>query len=286
MDPLAVHLAMEKAARRAAGRRGPGRHRGRSSTGSSTRTARSPAARSATAPGRRRRPGAPATRWTGSRREMQQARPDRRGRHRRRARAGRRQGDAGRPAGLLVEPDPRRGQARAGSAGASAPGCGPTRRSSTSASAATCRRSPAPGTAEQGDLHRRGAARQVHRGGRRGHGPADGRPTPGSWCSARTCTSSTAAPTAPPRACPRSTRAGCWARRSARTRSPAWAAGSRSTAGSARWSSSCTRTSCGSPPTRCSTRSARPGTCSAGGTRSRSCCAPRSRWAPATGRST
>jgi len=110
--------------------------------------------------------------------------------------------------------------------------------------------------------------------------------TPASSYSVRTCTSWAAAPTAPPRAWRRSTRGASSAPRSARTRSPGSAAGSRSTGGSARWSSSCTRTSCGSPPTRCSTRSARPGTCSAAGTRCRSCCARRSPWGPATARST
>jgi pyruvate dehydrogenase complex dihydrolipoamide acetyltransferase long form len=50
--------------------------------------------------------------------------------------------------------------------------------------------------------------------------------------------------------------------------------------------SSCTPTSCGSRPTSCSTRSPRRGTCSAATGACRSCCAARSRWAPATARST
>jgi 2-oxoisovalerate dehydrogenase E1 component len=103
---------------------------------------------------------------------------------------------------------------------------------------------------------------------------------------ARTCTGSTAAPTAPPAASPPPTRTGCWAPRSARTPSPAWRAGSRWTGGSVRSSSSCTPTSCGWPRTSCSTRWARRGTCSAAPARCLSCCAARSRPAPATGRST
>ena len=122
--------------------------------------------------------------------------------------------------------------------------------------------------------------------GRRRDGPADGRATRASSSWARTCTGSTAAPTAPPRGCRRSSPTGSSAPRSARTRSPASAAASRWTAGSARSSSSCTPTSCGSPPTSCSTRSARPGTCSAATAPCRSCCAARSRWAPATAPST
>ena len=109
---------------------------------------------------------------------------------------------------------------------------------------------------------------------------------PASWCWARTCTGSTAAPTAPPAAWPPGSRTGSWARRSARTRSPGWPAASRWTAGSPRWSSSCTPTSCGWPRTSCSTRSARRGTCSAAKPACRWCCAARSPWAPATARST
>ena len=66
------------------------------------------------------------------------------------------------------------------------------------------------------------------------------------------------------------------ARRSARTPSRAWAAASRWTAGSSRSSSSCTPTSSGWPRTSCSTRSARPGTCSAATATFRSCCGARS----------
>ena len=53
--------------RTAAVRRGTRRRSRRSSTGSSTRTARTPAPRSATGPRRKRPRGAPATRWTWSR---------------------------------------------------------------------------------------------------------------------------------------------------------------------------------------------------------------------------
>ena len=109
--------------------------------------------------------------------------------------------------------------------------------------------------------------------------------TSGSSCSARTCTGSTAARTARPRDLQRPSRTGCSARRSARTRSRASAAGWPSTAASVPSSSSCTRTSSGWRRTRCSTRSARRGTCSAAATRCRWCCARRSRWAPATARS-
>ena len=77
----------------------------------------------------------------------------------------------------------------------------------------------------------------VHRRRRRGDEPADGRRTRGSSSWARTCTGSTAAPTAPPAGSRRRTRTGCSAPRSARTRSPAWPAGSPWTAGSARSSS-------------------------------------------------
>lgn len=58
------------------------------------------------------------------------------------------------------------------------------------------------------------------------------------------------------------------------------------TAATVRSSSSCTPTSCGSRPTRSSTRSARPATCSAATSTCPSCCAPRSRWARAMARST
>ena len=100
-----------------------------------------------------------------------------------------------------------------------------------------------------------------------------------SW--ARTSTGSRAAPTARPRRRWRSSPTACSARRSARTPSPAWVAAWRWTAGSARSWSSCTPTSCGSPPTRSSTRSPRPGTCSAARARCRWCCAASS--PPGTG---
>ena len=67
MDPLAVHLATERALPRCAPARGQWSSR-RSSTASSTRTARSLGPRSATGPRKRRPRGGPATRWSGSRR--------------------------------------------------------------------------------------------------------------------------------------------------------------------------------------------------------------------------
>ena len=70
MDPLAVHLAMQAGGRAHARRaRAPPSSRPRS-TASSTRTARTRAAPSATAPRRRRRSGASATRSSASPREM------------------------------------------------------------------------------------------------------------------------------------------------------------------------------------------------------------------------
>ena len=137
-------------------------------------------------------------------------------------------------------------------------------------------------TVEQRDFTGELKPRQAHRRRGRGHGPADGR-GPAHRRARRG-----RAPAerrherrhqGPGR---RSIPAACSARRSARTRSPGWAAVSPSTAASARSSSSCTPTSCGWRPTRCSTRSARPGTCSGAATPCRSCCARRSRWARAT----
>ena len=66
MDPLAVHLAMQRAQERLRAARALSSSR-RSSTASSTRTAPSPAAPSATAPRRKRPRGVPATRSAASR---------------------------------------------------------------------------------------------------------------------------------------------------------------------------------------------------------------------------
>jgi len=88
------------------------------------------------------------------------------------------------------------------------------------------------------------------------------------------------------RASSRPTRTGYSARPSARTPSPAWLAVSRWTAGSSRWSNSCTPTSCGSRRTSSSTRSRRHATCTAAATICRSCSAARSRPEPDTARST
>ena len=142
MDPLAVHLVMEQG-----GRAAPRRARARSSsrpwsTGSSTRTAPTRAPRSATGPRRRRPRGAPATRWTGSRAEMTRlGLIDEAGVAAVRAQAVEAMRAA---AAALVEPDPAPG-AQGRARGASARSCGPTRRSSTSASAATCRSWPGRG---------------------------------------------------------------------------------------------------------------------------------------------
>ena len=280
MDPLAVHLAMERAQQRLRAGEGPVAiealvyrffHQNGPFPGSAFgyRTKEEEAHVAGPRPARPRRG------------RDDQAPPDRRGGHRVRARAGAARpcrlavGRAGRAGPRTASPDP----------AGSVPACGRTPPSSTSASAATCPSSPVRARSSNGTSPASSSP------------ASSSTPWPGSWtggwariralsCSARMCTGSTGAPTAPPRAWPRSIPAACSARRSARTPSPGWAGVSPSTAASARSSSSCTPTSCGSRPTRCSTRSARPGTCSAAATPYRSCCGRRSPWAPATAPST
>ena len=208
------------------------------------------------------------------------ARPDRRGRGRGGAVAG-----AGRDAA---------GGRRAGRAGS---GRGPTREPAHPAGAVArpClrrRRDPRRPVRDRGradggaaGLHRGAADREVHRRGLAGDGPADG---------LRRAHRGARRGRAPAQRRHQRGHQGAGgevpgpgarhADQRERVRRGS-AAGSPWTAGSGRWSSSCTRTSSGSPPTRCSTRSARPGTCSAAAIRCRWCCGRRSRWDPGTGRS-
>ena len=251
------------------------------STATSTRTARTRAARSATAPRRRRPPGASAirspaspARWPGSA-SSTDAQVDAV-----RAQAARGRCDAA--TAELLEADPEHdGHAPHPARALARPGVRrrrrPRRRERARRRAGARARSPTPRARDDvkfvdavaGVMDRRMERGRAHRRARRGRAPTEGRHERRNQGPRRTAT-----PVA------------CSARRSARTRSPASAAAWRSTAGSGRWSSSCTPTSCGSPPTRSSTRSARRATCSAATTRCRSCCAPRSRWARATARST
>ena len=136
MDPLAVHLAMTEAVEHMRARPRARRSSRPTPTGSSTRTARSPAARSATATRRRSRPGGRATR-SPSRQHL-----ERRGiltadeSAAAVARAKQVMEEIGQ---TLLEPAPTASQARGGSAEPS----GPTRPGSTSACAATSRSSTA-----------------------------------------------------------------------------------------------------------------------------------------------
>ena len=169
----------------------------------------------------------------------------------------------------------------------SGPTSGPTRASSTSAIRGDLSELEGSRYEEEDTLRRRARRATVHRRRQRRDGPSDGgldeldrRPRRGRRRAQgrhQRCH-----PKAPWRSSP----TGFSAPRSARTRSPAWAAAWLSTAGSDRSSSSCTPTSCGSPPTRSSTRSPRPGTCSAARARCRWCCAASWRPAPATAPST
>ena len=184
--------------------------------------------------------------------------------------------------GALSKPTP-----RTPTSAASVPSCGPTPASSTSASAATARELDGLTVADPLETTGGTARHQVRRCRRRRHGPPHGDGPPhrrarrGRAPPQRRNERRDQGPRQEVRR-----RTGCSAPRSARTPSPGSPAGWRSTAASVRWSSSCTPTSCGSPPTRSSTRSARRGTCSAATTPCRSCCAPRSRWVRATARST
>ena len=170
MDPLAVHLAMERAAAAAARRARARSSSRRSSTASSTRTARTRAARSATGPRRKRRTWRARDPLDRVAARDDQARADRRGRRRGRARPGRRGDARGRRRAHRAGPR----TARPGARGGSARNCGRTRPSSTWASAATCPSWRGRGPSSAG-LHRRAQARQVHRGSGGGDGPADGR---------------------------------------------------------------------------------------------------------------